>query len=174
MDKTTFRQHLDKATTMLVDFTETLCYNDIADNYKYRITPNSRATGKGDEHLTESEIAVLNIWNKYENETLTAGQIVDLFHHDNKVPVWIDITIYEAGQDFTVIDLYCSRRLRDDNDLNHQGQIVPFHLQVAMPPDHLKIKKNDKFDVNWKKRFDDKRKRKTLLARLKDLLNLTA
>ncbi len=68
MDKVTFRQHLDQATTMLVDFTKTLCYNDIADNYKYRITPNSRAVDKDDEHLTDNEIAVLNIWNKYEKQ----------------------------------------------------------------------------------------------------------
>ncbi len=104
---------------------------------------------------------------------MTADQIVDLFHHDNQVPVWVDTTIYEAGQDVTIIDLFCSRRLRDDDELYHQGQIMPFHLQVATPPDHLKVEKNGKFDVNWKKRLDDKRKPKTLLTRLKTLLGLT-
>lgn len=173
MDKVTFRQHLDQTTTMLVDFTKTLCYNDIAENYKYRITPNSRTVDKDDDHLTDIEISVLNIWNKHENSFLTADQIVDLFNHDNKVPVWIDTTIYEAGQDFTIIDLFCSRRLRDDNELYHQGQIMPFHLQVATPPDHLKLQKNGKFDVNWKKRLDENGKSKTLLTRLKTLLGLT-
>ena len=174
MDKVTFRQHLDQATTMLVDFTKTICYNDIADNYKYRITPNSRTVDKDDKHLTNSEIAVLNIWNKHENRFLTADQIVDLFNHDNKVPVWVDTTIYEAKQDLTIIDLFCSRRLRDDNDLYHQGQIMPFHLQVATPPDHLRDEKNGKCDVNWKKRFDENRKSKTLLTRLKTLFGLTS
>lgn len=174
MDKIIFRQHLDKATIALADFTKTLCYNNISDNYKYRITPNSRTADKDDEHLTEKEIAVLQTWNEHENEILTAEQVVDLFHHDNKVPVWIDTTIYEARQDLTVIDLFCSRRLRDDNELYHQGEIMPFHLQVASPPDHLKIEQDGKFDVNWKKRLDDSKKPKTLLDRFKKLLGLSS
>lgn len=150
MDKITFRQHLDKATTAVADFTRQLCYNYIVDNYQYRITPNSRTHGKGHEYLTEKEIGVLNAWNEYEHKTLTAEQIVNLFHHDNQVPAWIDITVYEAGKRLTIIDLYCSRRLRDDNELYHQGPLMPFHLLVAIPPDHLRIEKNGKFDVNWK------------------------
>ena len=106
MDKITFRQHLDQATTMLVDFTKTLCFNDIAENFKYRITPNSRKVDKDDGHLTENEITVLKVWNKNENEILTAEQVVDLFHHGNKVPVWIDTTIYEKEIDQLVYQLY--------------------------------------------------------------------
>ncbi len=172
MHKAIFKQHLDRATTMLVDFAKTLCYNDIADNYKYRITPNLRTVDKDDKHLTETEISVLNIWNKHENSILTADQIVELFHHDNQVPVWVDITIYEARKDLTIIDLLCSRRLRDDNELYHQGQIMPFHLQVATPPDQLKIERDGKFDINWKKRIEYKRNPKSLMTRLNQLLNL--
>lgn len=172
MDKVTFREHLDRATIMLAEFTKTLCYNDIAENYKYRITPNTTTVNKDDEHLTEGEITVLNIWNKYKNETMTADRIVDLLHHDNKVPVWINTTIYEARLDLTIIDLFCSRRLRDDNELYHQGQIMPFHLQVPIPPDQLKIEKNVKFDLNWKKRVDDKKNPKSMLIKIKRLLNL--
>jgi hypothetical protein len=172
MDKSIFRQHLNEATKLLVDFTKTLCFNNIADNYKYRIIPNSREVDKKDTHLTKSEIAILNIWNQYGNSILTADKVVDLFHHDNKVPVWINITIYEAKQGITIIDLFCSRRFRDDNELYHQGPIMPFHLLVAMPPDQLKVENDSKFDVNWKKYLDDKRKPKTLLTRLRYVLNL--
>ena len=41
------------------------------------------------------------------------------------------------------------------------------------PPDHLKIEKNGKFDVNWKKRLDDKKNSKTLFTRLKTLMGVT-
>jgi hypothetical protein len=157
MDKETFRQHLDEATTKLVDFTKTLCYNDIADKYGYRIIPSCRLVDAGDTHLTTTEIAVLKTWNEYKNKTLTSGQIVDLLYHDNKVPVWINMTIYEARKDLTIIDLFCSRRLRNDNELYHQGQIMPFHLQVPIPPAKLKIEKEGKFDINWQKRFDNKK-----------------
>ena len=172
MDKIIFKQHLDEATTMLVDFTKELCYNNIADRYKYRITPNSRIVDKDNEYLIGSEIAILKVWNKYENQTLCVEQVVDLLHHNNKVPVWIDTTIYEARQDLTIINLLCSRRLRGDRELYHQGQIMPFHLLVAMPSDHLKIEKDGKFDVNWKKRLDDKKKPKNILTGLKHFFKL--
>ncbi len=82
MDKPTFRQHLDEATMALVEFTITLCYNDIAENFRYRITPNSRTVDKDDEHLTESEVVVLKNWNQHENQTWsnTNNQFYDSLH----------------------------------------------------------------------------------------------
>ena len=154
MDKVKFRYHLDKATKQLIDFTRTLCYNDFSDSFKYIITPNSRTVDKDDEHLNEKEISVLKSWNKFEGQLLTATEVVDLFHHDNKAPVWIDMTVYEARPDLTVIDLFCSRRLREEEELMYQG-LHPFHLQVATPPDFSKVEIDGKFDVNWKKKRDD-------------------
>jgi hypothetical protein len=168
MEKEKFRRHLDDATSYLIDFTKTLCYNDFSDNYKYIITPNSRIVAKDDEYLTEKEISVLNTWNKYEGQLLTANQVVDLFHHNNKVPVWVDISVYESQPDLTVIDLFCCRRLREEKELMHPG-VPPFHLQVQIPPDHLKIERGGKFDVNWKKKRDDKQKPQSILSRLKQL-----
>ncbi|HPE99516.1 MAG TPA: hypothetical protein PKY63_02505 [Bacteroidales bacterium] len=158
MDKIKFRYHLDEATKQLIVMTKTLCYNDFSDNYNYILTPNLRTVDKDDKHLNEKEISVLNSWNKFEGKLLTATEVVDLFHHDNKVPVWIDMTVYEARPDLTVIDLFCSRRLREEKELMHQG-LHPFHVQVATPPDSLKVEIDGKFDVNWKKKRDDHNKK---------------
>lgn len=155
MDKEKFRRHLDEATKCVIDFTKTLCYNDFSDNYKYIVTPNLRTVAEDDQHLNEKEISILKTWNKYERYLLTANQIVDLFHHDNNVPVWIDMTVYETRSDLTVIDLFCSRRLREEKELMHQG-LHPFHLKVSMPSDNFKNEIDGKFDVNWKKKRDDK------------------
>lgn len=170
MDKEKFRRHFDEATKRLIDFTKTLCFNDFSDNYKYVITPNSRTVDEDHEHLNEKEISVLTSWNKYEGQLLTANQIVDLFHHDNQVPVWVDISVCEARPDLTVIDLFCSRRLREENELMHPG-LPPFHLQVAIPPDNLKAEIEGKFDVNWRKKRKEIRKPKGILTRLKQLFN---
>lgn len=168
MEKVKFAHNLAEATKKLIDFTKTLCYNDFSDNYKYIITPNSREVSS--DHLNEKEITVLNTWNKFEGKLLTANQIVDLFHHDNKVPIWIDTSVYEARPDLTVIDLYCSRRLREESELMHPG-LPPFHLQVATPPDNLKFEIDGKFDVNWKKKLHYKHKPQGILTRLKQLFH---
>ena len=170
MDKEKFRRHLDEATERLIDFTQTLCHNDFSDTFHYIITPDLRIVEKDDEHLNEKEISVLNTWNKYEGQLLTANQVVDLFHHENKVPVWIDISVYESRPDLTVIDLFCSRRLREEQDLKHQG-LHPFHLRVAIPPDSLRVEIDGKFDVNWKRKMHKKHKPQGILTKLKQLFN---
>ncbi len=169
MDKIKFRQHLDEATKRLIDFTKTLCYNDFSNNYKYLITSNSRTIADNDKHLNEKETSVLETWNKSEGKLLTADQVVELLHHNNKVPVYIDCTVYQAEQNLTIIDLFCSRRLRAESELMHPG-LPPFHLQVTTPPQNLKVEINGKFDVNWKKKRDEKSKPKGFLGKLKQLL----
>ena len=36
-----------------------------------------------------------------------------------------------------------------------------------MPPDNLKIMKGDKFDVNWKKYWDDEKNKNRFITKLK-------
>jgi hypothetical protein len=128
MDKNTFRQHLEQATALLVNFTRRFCYNELAETYRYIITPNARTIAPDDEHLSQDEIACLHTWNTYENQLLTIEQTVTLLHHGDKAPVWIDMTVWEATPDLTTIDLFCSRRLRNDGELYYQGPIMPFHI----------------------------------------------
>lgn len=150
MNKEKFRLHLNQATLSLIDLAKKLCVNEFSDNYKYIITPNSRIVLNGDNHLNEKETTVLKIWNKYEGQILSAELIVDLLHHDNKVPLWINTTIFEANNNQTVIDLFCSRRLRDENELMHPN-FPPFHVLLSTPTNNLLFDNNEKFDVNWKK-----------------------
>ncbi len=169
MEKEKFRLHLDKATKALIDFTKSLCYNEFAANYRYITEPCSRTIAPEDKHLDMKEHAVLADWNTYRDELLTAGKVIELLHHNNRVPVYIDMYVYETKPSLTVIKLNCSRRLREEKDLMHPG-FPPFHLQVATPIDSLKIEKDGKFDVNWKKRWDDKCKPKNVLVWLKHRL----
>lgn len=166
MNKVKFRHHLNEATKLLFELTKTLCYNNLKDDCRYIITPNSRTV---DEHLNEKEIVILKTWNQYEGKLLTAEQMIDLLYHDNKVPVWINMTIDEARPDITVIDLLCSRRLRDETELMHPG-VPPFHIQVAVPPDNLKIEVDGRFDINWKKKHDENQKPKGILNTLRKLI----
>ncbi len=154
MDKEKFKEHLDEATKKLVEFTKTHCFNEFPQSYKYIITPNSRTVENNEVHLTKEEIEILKKWNKFEDKLLTADEVVELFHHHNKVPLWIDMTVYESKFNLTVINLNHSRRLRGEKDLMHQG-LHPFHIQVAMPPNKIGVETNEKFDINWKKKLDE-------------------
>src|SRR5688572_8815492 len=142
MNKEVFTIHLDEASKMLMQFTVSHCFNELSHVYKYIIKPNSR---EPDKHLNEYESKILAIWNSYENHELTTKQVIELFRHDDSIPAWVNMSVYESAQDRTVIELVCSRRLRKDADLYHKGPICPFHLTVPLPPDSFKTEKDGKF-----------------------------
>jgi hypothetical protein len=168
MEKQKFKDHLIQATEKLMVFTKDYCFNDFSNNYKYLIVPNSRTIDPNDEHLNEVEVKTLKTWNKYEGKSLSIDEVIDLFHHDNKVPVWINISVFESQSNQTIIELFCCRRLREEKELMHQG-LHPFHLQVAMPPDNFKIERDGKFDINWRKRMARQWKKTHFKTKLKRL-----
>ena len=90
----------------------------------------------------------MRVWNQYEGQELTSEKIVELLVHGGKVPVWIDLTVRKVTPEHTVLELYCCRRLRADDELMHKP-IAPFSMKVARPPDY---QKDVLFDVNWKMR----------------------
>jgi hypothetical protein len=150
MDKATFHQNLQTATQMVGELTRQHCFNDLPNEYCYVITPNSRTMDLTDERLIATEKAVLKEWNKHKEVRLTAEKAVELLWHDGMVPVWIDTTVAEVTDKETILELFCSRRLREDKDLMHGPIVPPFHIQVALPPDY---QKGVLFDVNWKKHW---------------------
>ena len=148
MNKNEFRQRLDFATKQVFELTRQFCINELVDNYRFILVPSARTY---DEHLTSREQDVLAIWNKYENTLLTADEIVDMLVRDSKVPLWINITISESREEVTIIELLCSRRLRNDEELHHNQETPPFHiLSPPMPPEMVFNNSDWKYDLNWK------------------------
>jgi hypothetical protein len=168
MDASKFRQHLDNSLKLLLDITRQHCYNDLPENFKFTVEPSGRDFHDG---LNDFEKRNLITLNKYADKLLTVDQVVDLLCHDNKVPLWINISVYESKKDLTVIHLFCSRRLRHDNELFYKAvKYPPFNAGVAIPPDSLRKDIDGKFDINWKKQLDDVGKSKSILTRIKRLL----
>jgi hypothetical protein len=90
---------------------------------------------------------------------LFIDQAIDLLYHDNKVPLWINTTVHESKNDFTVIHLFCSRRLRSEEELFYKTvKYPPFNVLVPILPDPLRKDIDGKFDINWKKKLDDRQK----------------
>ena len=165
--KDQFRQHLDNSLKLLIDITRQHCYNIIIDNFKFIIQPSGTDAHSG---LDDFEKKNLTSLNQHTDNKLTADKVIELLCHDKKVPLWINMTIYESRPDLTIVHLLCSRRLRNDTQLFYKAvKHPPFNVLVSLPPDSLKKMKADKFDINWKKQFDDRQKSKSILTKLKKL-----
>lgn len=165
MDRVKFREHLIEGTEFLLSVTREKCFNNISSNVQYIIVPNSRTVAENDEHLTEEERSVLINWNTFKDEALSGEEVVQLLHHNNRVPVWIDMCVIEARKKMTLIELFLSRRLRSEEELMHQG-LHPFSFKVTIPGDERYIRKDGKIDVNW-----EIKKRNRLINRIRRYFN---
>ncbi len=145
MERSKFVKQFREATALIIDFTSNYCYNDLSESCEYLIVPSGRSQS---DHLDELEREVLDEWNICENKGLSFEEVVNLLHHDNRVPLWINISVLESTSKKTRIELLCSRRLREEAEVMHQNEIPPFHILVSTPFDYSGGA--EKFDINWK------------------------
>jgi hypothetical protein len=165
LNTTIFKLHLDNSIKLLLDITSQNCHNNLATIYKFTIQPSGKDFHAGLNDFEKKNLAVLN---RYSEKFLTIDQTVDLLCHDGKVPLWINMTVYESKPTLTVISLLCSRRLRDDADLYYNAvQFPPFNILVPVPPDSQRKDISGKFDVNWQKQLDEQQKPENFLIKIK-------
>jgi hypothetical protein len=159
MDRKKFTVHLENSLRALIELTGLYCFNEIAADFKFIIEPNDRVPHAGMDAVETENLFVIN---RLAGKIISEEKAVELLCKGNKVPLWINMTIYESKKNLTVVHLLCSRRLREDGELNYKAlKYPPFNILVNMPPDHLVIK-DKKFDVNWENK-------NSLLAKLKQL-----
>lgn len=146
MEKEKFEKQLREATIEVVNFTLRYCSNELCENYEYVIVPNVRDKSG---HLNKEELKTLSLWNKKQNKRLPFEQVINLLYNNGRVPLWINITVYQSLGSMTVIELLCSRRLREEQELMHKDKIPPFNILISLPPAYNGVQ-DVKFDVNWR------------------------
>jgi hypothetical protein len=149
MDRQTFIGNFKLLLVHLKDWTSQNCFNELSDNYKFILEPSERTKSP---HLTEKENGYLRIWNSLRDKQLSFDQVVDLFYQDGKTPKWVDSSVIYSTQDLTVVRLLFSREFRTEDGTYYLDRGTgPFKAVVQIPPDHLKVIKDGKFDLNWKR-----------------------
>lgn len=145
MTREKLTDNFEGAIDSLMSLTKNLCYNDLSGNHKFMVVPNQTSV---DTHLDPDEVAFDANTLKYTNKLLTKDQTIDRLWSNNRVPLWINISVRESTSSSTVIELLASRRLRSEDELNHKvDRYPPFHIAVPLPPGH---KEGVRFDVNWR------------------------
>lgn len=166
MSPDTFQLHLRSALSLLTEFTGQFCYNTLAKNYAFIIQPSGKGVHEGMDEFEKQNLIRLN---RYAGKQLSEKKVIALLCHDDKVPLWINMTVYESKRSLTVIHLMFSRRLRHYDQLNHlTDKYPPFHPLVPMPPEGFSRDINGKFDINWKKQSDYKQALNRFWAKLRE------
>jgi hypothetical protein len=145
MEQKEFKYRLDESTKKLIKFTQSMVTNSISENVKYLIEPNCRETS---EHLNKQELNKLMELNRVERKQFNSQEVSDMLYEFGQVPLWINTEVFRSTKNMTTIKLICSRRFRNEKDLNYKAdEFPPFHPLVSLPPWK---KESEKFNVNWK------------------------
>lgn len=146
MDKETFITRLNDASNSALKLAREFTFNEIAENLIFKIKPNNLDLSN---HLTDSEKENLITRKKELNKILTANEVADRLIIEEKVPVWINCSVIRSTKKKTTIELFTSRRFREDSELYHKNETYPPFHAVIMNPPYL-FDNKEKFDVNWR------------------------
>ena len=144
MDTLTLKYNLQEISKATIQFAKELTWNDFSDNFCFVIMPNVLDDS---DHLDNDERINLEQRKEELNKLLTIGEVIDRLWFSEKVPVWINVSIYKATKRKTIIELMTSRRFRKDDYMHKNTGFPPFHIAIPTPPYQ---KGNEKFDINWK------------------------
>jgi len=146
VDKETFITRLKKASNSALKLAKEFTFNEISENCIYKIKPNNLDLS---DHLTSSEKENLINRIKELNKTLTINEVSDRLMIENKVPIWINCSVIRSTKKNTTIELFTSRRFRNDFELYNKTENYPPFNAVIINPPYL-FDNKEKFDVNWR------------------------
>lgn len=169
MTREKFDEQFSQAVTGVREHTLSHCFNRLPEENRFIIKPNGKDVHPG---LNNGEATILKELNAYSNKLLTADKVSWLLARSGRVPLWINISVYETTKKYTVIELLTSRRFREEKELFLKvDKFAPFHQLVMFPPHSLRIEKDGKFDLNFRRKQEFLLQRRTLAWRIKKLFN---
>ena len=146
MKKEVFKENLDGISKLTLEIARKIAWNNLSENIYYIIRPNILADS---DHLDNEEKTNLKERKKELRKTLTIDQVLSRLYFSERIPVWINVSIAEATNKKTTIELVTSRRFRKDDYIFKSSDFPPFNIAIEIP---INLNENERFDINWKRK----------------------
>lgn len=117
------------------DFAKTYVTDNLPGDFRYTVYLN---VSTDDLNLKQFDIYPQD--NKKIVEFITADEVVNLLNRNEKVPVWIDISVEYVYKDFTVFRLLCAGRYSANEKEYYylEGETGPFGIKSPdLPIDYI-------------------------------------
>jgi hypothetical protein len=154
MDKETFRQNLEKATSFVLPFTRGMLTNSLPLDYLYLLFPN-QSYDKNPLVIDEEVYPQESLPDRRHLSPMEADGVVHYLWRDGKVPEWINISVHSYDENYTYLEMICCGRFSASDELLYHKQegYPPFHvLSPSIPPGWESVEKSGKFDLHWRSR----------------------
>ena len=146
MEKEVFKENLDGISKLTLEIARKIAWNGLSENVYYTIRPNILADS---DHLDNEEKTNLKERKEGLRKTLTIDQVLSRLYFSERIPVWINVSIAEATNKKTTIELVTSRRFRKDDYIFKSSDFPPFNIAIEIP---INLNENERFDINWKRK----------------------
>ena len=111
MTKEDFLFHLQGASFIALKFAERYVKDKLITDFKYNVifthSHHSTYPDHSDFYPKDEGIIKLN---------LTDNKVIDLLYRNNKIPIWIDISVLKSSKKNTTFNLLCAGRYSDNKE----------------------------------------------------------
>lgn len=143
MKKEEFLFRLQSASLIALKFAERYVKDKLVTDFKYNViltvAGNIVGTKQFDIYPEEKDIIRLN---------LTDNEVVDLLYRNNKIPIWIDISVLKSSRKSTTFNLLCSGKYSDDNEDYYYNQNASGPFGIKGPKFPLDYVEGEKFRLH--------------------------
>jgi len=151
MTRNEFSTLLEKVTKLDYEFGSKFVVNHLPERYRYLIN----ITAIYDELVGDEETFPNEAMSEYDyTSPLTHEEVVSRLWKNNKIPVWIDISIFKADKEFTYFTLLCCNRFSADekNYYYTRNKTGPFGIKSPVHPPGWK-ESDGKFDLEIRQKM---------------------
>ncbi len=147
MEKPLLRRQLERATEIAIEFARRYCHQRLLGPAVYRVLPNQSF----DENRSPDEVVFPDEAGAALDATPWSGdRVVDWLWRDGRVPVWVDISVFDERSSEVVVQLLCAGRWSANPERLHyelDGHRSPFGIKS--PPLPRAWQDGDQFDIGW-------------------------
>ncbi|MFD2943067.1 hypothetical protein [Flavobacterium notoginsengisoli] len=142
MTKEDFLFHLQGASFVTLKFAERYVKDKLVTDFKYNViltvASNIDGSNKFDIYPEENDIIKLD---------LTEIEVVDLLYRNNKIPIWIDISVLKSSRKSTTFNLLCSGKYSNDKNDYYYNQNGSGPFGVKSPKLPINYKEGNKIKL---------------------------
>ncbi|MNX70350.1 hypothetical protein D3C86_1015970 [compost metagenome] len=111
MTKQEFLFHLHGASLVALKFAERYVKDKLTTDFKYNVifTPSHQTINPSHFDFYPEDEGIIKL-------NLTDNEVVNLLYRNNKIPIWIDISVLKSSRKSTTFNLLCAGRYSDSKE----------------------------------------------------------
>ena len=139
-DKTRFFIPSSRSQFIALKFAERYVKDKLITDFKYNVifTPSHHTINPGDFDFYPEDEGIIKL-------NLTDNEVIDLLYRNNKIPIWIDISVLKSSRKSTTFNLLCAGKYSDNKEEFYYRDDGSAPFGIKSPTFPINYKEGKKF-----------------------------